>query len=592
MRIPLRPLARVISARSNGEDPDFQEAERKALVLRLQQARQRRRAQNRLVLVALVIALAYGAVGMRMASLAFAPEETASGTQQRAPIRMARADIVDRNGVVLATNTVARSVFIEPKRVIDPDGVAEGLARILPKVDAEDIHAALDRGQQNYLVTHRTSPEQRQAILELGQPGISFGRREVRVYPHGTLASHILGATSFNNHSVHAAEIVGSAGLELELNDRLSAPETVDAPLALSIDARAQTAMEEVLAAEMARFTAVGASAILMDAHSGEILAMASLPDYDVNRPPHNTDRMFNRAAQGLYELGSTFKPFQAALAMEAGVATPETLIPTKGPIRWGRFTIDDIHKMPDELPLADVIVRSSNVGTARLAQLTGIEAQQEYWRRLGLLDRSVFELPAARSARPQVPKNWSELSMMTISYGHGLSVTQLHLAAAYAPFANGGSMVMPTLRKGGNPLGERVMSEETSAAVLDMMRRVVEEEEGTANFARVPGYGVAGKTGTADKPAPDGSYFEDKVISSFAGVFPAPNPRYVLVLTLDEPETQVGTLTKRTAGWTAAPASARLIRRLVPILDIRPNEPGPSGTPGALVLTATTTSP
>ncbi|MEL6583060.1 MAG: penicillin-binding protein 2 [Pseudomonadota bacterium] len=591
IRVPLRPLAKIIAARAQGEDPDVEEAERRARNLRKARTRERKRAENRLVIVATIMAVAFGAVGLRMASMSLTDPASTVRAASAELLRADRADIVDRHGAVLATNAPATSVYVETRQMVDRARVAEGLGEIFPWLDAATLTRRFEGAGNFHWIAHRVSPEQAQAVHDLGQPGVFFGPRQVRVYPAGAAASHIVGGARFERVSAEAAEIIGKSGLELAFNERLSSPGETAEPLRLSLDLRLQSAMREVLASEMARQTAIGASGIFMDAHTGEILAMVSLPDFDPNDPPYGREggdaQLFNRAAQGVYELGSTFKPFQAAIAMEAGAATPETLIETQGPLRWGRFRISDIHQMDPEMPLADVIVQSSNVGTARLAQLTGIEAQQRYLARLGLLTTTGVELPEARTARPIYPANWSELSMMTISYGHGISVSPLHLAAAYAPFANGGHMVQPTLLAGEGDLGERVISEETAAQILEMMRRVVDEPAGTANFAAVPGYAVAGKTGTAEKPSASGGYDEDKVISTFAGVFPADDPRYVLVLTLDEPEVQVGRVTKRTAGWTAAPASARLLRRLVPILNMRPAREVPSGAPASLLFTS-----
>lgn len=594
IRVPLRPLARIIAARTQGHDPDAVEAERRAMQLRLQRARERTRAENRIVMLAVIVALAFGAVGLRMAGMSLSDPATRIAVVANDPLRADRADITDRNGDLIATNTLALSVYVETRQMVDPQAVVEGLSSIFPHLDPQRLSERFAGPGNFHWIAQRVSPEKAQAVRDLGQPGIYFGPRQLRIYPGGNVMSHIVGGTRYERVSAEAAEIIGKAGLELAFERRLSAPETLHTPLALSVDLRLQTAMREVLAQEMERLSAIGASGILMDAHSGEILSMVSLPDFDPNNPPYDAadaeQRLFNRAAQGVYELGSTFKPFQAALALESGVASMDTMIDTKGPLQWGRFRIADVQKMEPEMSLADVIVQSSNVGSARMAQLSGVEAQQVFWRELGLLETTGIELPEAQTARPIVPKRWSELSMMTISFGHGLSVSPLHLATAYAPFANGGYRVTPTLLKGGRVRGERIISPETANTVLAMMRRVVHEDAGTANFADVPGYQVAGKTGSAEKPSPGGGYYEDRVLATFAGIFPASEPRYVLVVTLDEPEVQVGPVIKRTAGWTAAPASARLIRRMVPILGLRPLDGQSTGTEANLMLTGLTT--
>jgi cell division protein FtsI (penicillin-binding protein 3) len=328
----------------------------------------------------------------------------------------------------------------------------------------------------------------------------------------------------------------------------------------------------------MRLMSAKGATAILMDAHTGEIISMASLPDFDPNdRPPLPTSGdpsdspLFNRAVQGVYELGSTFKIFTVAEAIELGVVNTSTIIDTKGPMRWGRFRISDFRNYGDQMTVEQVIVKSSNIGTARIAAMMGIEKQQEFLGRLGFLEPTPVELVEAPNAKPLLPRNWSELSMLTISYGHGLSASPLHLATAYAAITNGGMRVRPTLvkRQGVEP-GEQVISPETSAIARDMLRKTV--TEGTATLGDVEGYEVAGKTGTADKPKRTGGYYDDKVITTFASVFPASDPKYVLVVTLDEPVDTMGTEPRRTAGWTAVPVAAEIIRRVAPLMGLAPS--------------------
>jgi cell division protein FtsI (penicillin-binding protein 3) len=274
---------------------------------------------------------------------------------------------------------------------------------------------------------------------------------------------------------------------------------------------------------------------------------------------------------QGVYELGSTFKIFTVAQAIEAGLVNTQTVIDTKGPLRWGRFRIRDFRDYGPELTVEEVIVKSSNIGTARIAQMAGIEAQQDFLRRLGFFEPTPVELVEAPGARPLLPPNWSEISMMTISYGHGLSASPLHLASAYASLLNGGVRVTPTLvKREGVEMGARVVSPRTSAIARDMLRKAV--TDGTATFGDVPGYEVAGKTGTADKPNPQGGYYDDKVIATFATVFPASDPKYVLVVALDEPVETSGKEPRRTAGWTAVPVAAEIIRRVAPLMGLAPS--------------------
>ena len=335
--------------------------------------------------------------------------------------------------------------------------------------------------------------------------------------------------------------------------------------------------MEEVLLGGMTLLNAKGAAAILMDVHTGELISLASLPDFDPNnrpRPPVNgqaeDSTLFNRAVQGVYELGSTFKIFAVAQAMEMGFVTPETIVDIRGPIRWGKFRIKDYRNYGKELSVSKVIVKSSNIGTARIATMVGGENQKAFLGSLGFLEPIPLEMVEAGGGKPLYPSNWSELSTMTISYGHGLSATPLHLAAGYASIANGGYRVKPTLLAD-QPVQktDRVISASVAEASLKMLRKVV--TEGTASMAEVEGYAVAGKTGTADKPGPQGAYEEDKVIGTFASIFPAYDPKYVLVVALDEAEDRSGDEPRRTAGWTAVPVSAEIIGRIAPLLGLAP---------------------
>lgn len=579
IRRPLRPLARVLSARAEGTNPDLIEAqERRARYLARQNV-ERKKAEARLVLLGAVFILGFSAVAGRMALVAAELPVEPADSHSYAPITAQRADIVDRNGEVLATNIATASLYAQPAQMVDPAAAAEGLAAIFDDLDAERLRAQFESGRKFLWIRRSTSPEQRQAVHDLGEPGLLFGPRETRLYPNGALASHVLGGTGFGREGVEAAEIIGTAGIERTFDDRLRDAETREEPLRLSLDLPVQTAMEEVLQQGMQEMNAVGAAGILMDVNTGEIRAIASLPEFDANlRPdlPTSGDPadspLFNRAAQGRYELGSTFKPLTVALALETGLVSPQTMIDTKGPMRWGRFTIRDFHDYGPRLSVTDVLVKSSNIGSARIAIEQGAAAQKAFLQQLGFFDPLTLEIPEAAQARPLLPERWSDLTTMTISYGHGIAITPLHLASAYATLANGGYKVRPTLvaqpghRKED---GERILSERTSREIRQMMRQTV--TRGTAKQADVEGYRVAAKTGTADKPSATGGYERDKVISTLASFFPASDPQYVLIVSLDEPETVINKTRFRTAGLTAAPVAAKVIERVAPILGMRP---------------------
>lgn len=582
IRRPLRPLARILKARLRGVDPALVEAEERAARLKDQRMRERRQAESRLVLMAATFFLAFGVVGGKMALIAATDPVEPVATVNASPIVNQRADIIDRNGTILATNLVTASLSAHPQDMVDPAAAAIGLSEIFSDLNVDQLLRHFTGERKFVWVKRKLSPEQQQLVHDLGEPGLIIGPRELRLYPNGPFASHILGGTSFGREGVHAAEVIGTAGVELQFDDYLRDPTLEGAPLQLSIDLTVQAAIRRVLEGGMQLMHAKAASAILMEADTGRIISMVSLPDFDPNHRPNPAvsgdpadSPLFNRAAQGKYELGSTFKIFTAALAMEAGIASPDSMVDTNGPLVWNNFRIRDFHNYGPRLSLTDVIVKSSNVGAARLAVAAGGQAQRDLLGALGFLDVTSVELPESRRSKPLLPPRWSEISTMTISYGHGLAATPLHLAAGYATMVNGGLRVQPTLLNEFTMPTEadRVISRETSDSIRHMLRQVV--VRGTASLGEVPGYEVGGKTGTADKPNPQGGYYEDKVIATFASAFPMSDPQYVLIVTLDEPEETSGYEPRRTAGWTAVPVGAEIIRRIAPLMGLRPNVVG-----------------
>ncbi len=577
IRTPLRPLARVLKARETGENPAAIEAENKRRRHDEMNDKTKNRAEGRLLVLGAVFFLAFSAIGLQMGAMASSEAEEPRAIASGNPIIGQRADIVDRNGRILATNFDTYALYAQPQQLVDPEGAANRLAEIFPELDAERLVKDLTGSRKFVWIRRQISPEQMQAVHDIGDPGLLFGPREMRLYPNGPVASHILGGASFGREGVDSAEVIGVAGVERQFDQYLRDPSNEGSPLELSIDLTVQAAAERVLQGGMMLMNAKGAAAILMDVRTGEVISMVSLPDFDPNSRPlplttgsQSDSPLFNRAVQGVYELGSTFKIFAVSQAMELGLVGANTMIDTKGPMTWGRFRISDFHNYGPQLTTTDVIVKSSNIGTARIAQQIGADRQRDFLSSLGFLEPTAIELSEAPSGRPLSPKQWSEISTLTISYGHGLSASPLHLAAAYASIANGGTRVQPTILKSNQiQQGARVLSPEVAAEAVSMMRQVV--VRGTASFGEVAGYEVAGKTGTADKPNPQGGYYDDKVIATFAATFPASAPQYVLVVTLDEPVETSGTEPRRTAGWTAVPVGAEMIRRIAPLLGMRP---------------------
>ncbi len=579
IRIPLRPLARILKARETGEDPKAIEVENLARRHEALRDRARLRAEGRLLVLGVMFFAAFMVIGIRMGALASSvPHEPVAVTQGSAIIGQ-RSDIVDRNGRILATNLETHSLYAHPQDMIDPAATATKLAEIFPDLDLERLTKDFTGSRKFVWIRRHISPEQLQAVHDIGSPGLLFGPREMRLYPNGALMAHVLGGARFGEEDVASAEVIGVAGVEAYFDNYLRDPVNEGAPLELSLDLTVQAAMEEVLAGGMSLMNAKGAGAVLMDIHTGEILSLASLPDFDPNdrpRIPSEGDQadspLFNRVVQGVYELGSVFKIFTVAQGMDMNLVNANTMINIEGPLEWGRFKIRDFHDHGKELSTTDILVRSSNIGTARIAQMIGADQQQEFLGALGFLEPTDLEMIEASTGTPLLPRRWSEISTMTISYGHGLSSSPLHLASGYASIVNGGTVVKPTLlRQDGPQQGEQIVRSSVSTRSVDMLRQAV--VRGTASFGEVAGYNVGGKTGTADKPrAAGGGYYDEKVIATFASVFPADDPKYVLVVSMDEPVETSGDEPRRTAGWTAVPIAAEIIRRTAPLLGLRPD--------------------
>ncbi len=576
-RRPLRPLARILPARDRGENPDLIERANRARRRVEAEDRLRRQAEGRLLVLGLFFLAGFALVGWRMGELATSPAQEPRQAAAGAAISGARADITDRNGHLLATNLLTQALYAHPREMVDIPRASAELARIFPDLEQAALQDRLASGRKFVWIRRTLSPEEAQAVHDIGEPGLYFARRDMRLYPNGQLAAHVLGGTRFGREGVRAAEVIGTAGVEKAFDDRLRDPAALAKPLALSIDLTVQAAVREVLAGGMRLFDAKGASAVLMDVHTGEVISLVSLPDYDPNHPPQPLTEgdqadspLFNRAVLGVYELGSVFKIFTVAAALEERLVGPATMVDTQGPMTWGRHRIRDYRDYGPELTATDVIVKSSNIGTAHLALQLGPARQRAFLEKFGFLVPTPVELAEAPTGRPLLPKQWREIQTMTISYGHGLSTSPMHLAAGYAALVNGGTQVTPTLlRQEARRLGPQLVRPETSDEVRRMLRAVV--TRGTASLGEVPGYGVGGKTGTADKPKPRGGYWRDRTLVTFAGAFPMSNPKYVFVVSLDEASQEIAGRERRTAGWTAVPLTAEMIRRVAPLLGLRP---------------------
>ena len=581
IRTPLRPLARILEARRKGENPDAIERENRRIRHEQMRDHARQRAEGRLLVLGVFFFCAFAVVGARMGLLATSEPVEPRAHAPGAVISASRADIVDRQGNILATNFETHALYAQPLHMIDPVAAARQLVAIFPDLKEERLIKDFTGKRKFLWIKKKISAEQMQAVHDIGDPGLLFAPRDMRLYPNGRLAAHIMGGASYGKEGVHAAEVIGVAGGEKYFDDYLRDPANGNKPLELALDLSIQAASERILYGGMKLMNAKGATSVLMDVHTGEVLSIVSLPDFDPNNRPRpavsgdpSDSPLFNRSVQGVYELGSTFKIFAAAQAMDLGLVNENTMIDTSGPMRVGGHSIGEFRNHNyGTITVADVIKKSSNRGSGRLALMIGAQRQQEFLKSLGFFEITPFEIVEAGGGKPLLPKRWSELSTVTVSYGHGISTSPMHLAAAYSTIANGGYFVKPTLLKQSAPIrGKRVLSQRTSDEALKMLRSVVADEGGTASFAEVPGYAVGGKTGSAEKLKPNGGgYYDDKNIAIFASIFPVTDPRYVLVVTMDEAVETSGDKPRRTAGWTAVPVAAEMIRRIGPLLGLRP---------------------
>jgi cell division protein FtsI (penicillin-binding protein 3) len=477
-----------------------------------------------------------------------------------------RGDIVDRDGEPLARTIDAWSIGLHPDKVIgDKLQLAHKLAQLMPEHSEADYFNMLRSGKNFFYLRRRAAPELVEAVNSIGEPGISLDREPERLYPQTDLAAHVIGFTNIDGH--------GASGAELAFDKQLSDPATRGTPVQLSISMTVQQALEHELLDAMNHFSALGAAGVVMDVHTGEILAMTSLPAMNPNAPGKVTpDQMFNRATLGVYELGSTFKPFTLAMAMDAGTVSgagqmyncPDAL-PAYGHL------IHDTHPFGRMCSVAEIMMESSNIGMAQIADQVGTERQKAFLKKMGFLDKVEVELP--ERGRPLTPTTWGPFETMTVGFGQGIAVAPLQLAMGYATLFDGGIYHRPTILKVGpdHPLskGRRVFTADTSYRMRSLLRLVV--MKGTGKNANAPGYRVGGKTGTAQKVI-NGRYSQTVNITSFAGVFPMDDPRYVVVVMLDAPHATPETYGFTTAGWNVAPVVSKTISRIAPMLGVTPD--------------------
>ncbi len=482
-------------------------------------------------------------------------------------VQAPRADIVDRNGTILAISLPIVDLYIDARKVENPKEIARRLVKVLPDLDLKETYAKIASKSSFKYLKRNLTPKEQNAVNRLGIPILNFETRTQRIYPQGALFSHILGLTNIDD--------VGVSGIEKAFNHRLSSS---SAALQLSVDANVQEKVRSVLMEYASKFEAAGAAAIVMDVNTQEILSMVSLPDYDPNQGRETlSNALFNRATLGIYESGSIMKVFAVALGLESGKIKPDDMIDATKPYKLANYMISDYRGQNRPLTVSEVLIHSSNIGSSKIALMVGGEKQKEFLEKLGFLSPLVFELP--EKARPRFPKVWRDINTATISYGYGLASSPLHVLTALSTLVNGGYYRPPTLLRHGNADRPQmqVLTEKTSRIIRHMMRAVA--DIGSGKRANVKGYLVGGKTGSAEMQDERGRYIPGSLRTSFIAAFPMDKPRYAVIVMMENPKKTKETAGFNTAGWNVVPCAGKIIEKIAPYLGVapRPEEEQPS---------------
>ena len=512
----------------------------------------------KLLICGALLFIAFTTIGYRTVSLAGLDDKTVKNSfrsvNSKNLIHPFRGNILDRNNNLLATTVNISSLNINPQEVLDVNQTILKLKKIFPKLNREKLLQKLNSNKKHVQILREISPRDHVSLLKLGIEALKIESSKKRIYPNHSLASHVLGNTDIDGK--------GIAGIEKKFDKVLANGEDIS----ISIHSGIQHITKTLLLEQINQFKAEGGAGIIMDAKNGEIYALVSLPDYNANN--YNKllgNKLFNKATKGIYELGSTLKLITAAVALESNLINENEVFDVSSPLRISSRTIRDYHPLNYAISIPEVVVHSSNIGSAKIAKKLGSSTQLKYLKSLGLMDKLSLELPEL--GRPQVRTDKKLLTTMTISYGHGISITPTHLASATATIVNDGIRVDPTLLISNSAKkNKRIFSKETSKKMRSIMRLVVSNKNGTAKQAEASGYLVGGKTGTAEKTNPAGGYFKKQNIVTLTSAFPMNNPRFIITVMIDNPKGS-----KRTAGWVAAPVVNKIVTRIAPILNIKP---------------------
>jgi cell division protein FtsI (penicillin-binding protein 3) len=530
------------------------------------------KARARVGLAVAAFSAVFAVIAARLVMFAVAPESHfVRPSAAKDAVATARPDILDRNGLILATDVRTPSLFAEPRRIIDLDEAVELLTAVIPDLDPTELRDRLGTKKGFAWLKREITPKQRQEVHRLGLPGVGFLAENKRVYPNSAEVSHLIGHVNIDNQGIAGIEKwLDGRGLQA-LHMAGFATDRLQKPVELAVDLRVQHALRDELIFAAEKFKVKAAAGLIVDVDTGEIVSMVSLPDYDPNRPKQANDPLrINRLTTGVFELGSTFKALTVAMALDSGKINLNSTFDARGSLRYGRFNINDYKGKNRVLTVPEVFIYSSNIGTARMALALGVEHHKWFLKKLGQLDRLRTELP--ESAEPLVPKRWGELNTVTIAFGHGLSVAPLQAVAGINALVNGGLLIPPTFMKRtpeqARALAKQVVKPETSEKMRYLLR--LNAEKGTATRAEVKGYYVGGKTGTSEKVV-NGRYSQSKLLTTFTAIIPADKPRYQLLIMLDEPQGLPETHGYATSGWNAAPTAGKVIARIAPMLGIAP---------------------
>ena len=530
--------------------------------------------RNRIAIMIGAFTIVYGIIGGRLVQYGVSAPQTVASIMRADRTVASRPDVLDRNGEILATDIRTVSLFAEPHKIVDPDEAIELLSTVLPDLDTVGTYKKLTHKSHFQWLSRQLTPKQQSEILALGIPGIGFRPAKRRFYPSGRVAAHLVGYVNIDNRGVAGMErYLDNQGLADLAELGMTSANAKLTPVKLSVDLRVQNIVHDVLANGMKNYKSIAAGAVVLDVNTGEVLALGSMPDFDPNNPGETIDREaksdMNRVSGGVYEMGSTFKAFTSAMALDSGKVTMNDTFDARRPLYIGGFTINDFHATRRILSVTDVFVHSSNIGSAKMADVVGIEGHQEFLTRIGLLTRLDTELPEVAS--PSQPKVWKKITSMTVAFGHGVSTTPLQTAMAAAALMNGGKLIQPTFLP-------RSAEEANENAVMVLRPQTVEDmrtlfranvTDGSGRRADTPGFLVGGKTGTAEKVV-NGRYSNSVRFNAFLAAFPINNPRYVVLTIIDEPKApheRCGV----TAGCNAGVMAGEIIRRSAALLGVKP---------------------